>query len=208
VKILLSILLLLLFTPQTSGAQTIPGNITLDEGGRIWIEGTAGPVNFSCRAKQLSGQGEINNRTAPELSVQQKGEVRITLSLPVKSLDCGKKAMNQDMYEALKAEQFPSISYQLLEASQIDKATASADTLENWITIETRGIMEIAGIQDTVSVVTHGKILDGNRFQVKGSKPIHMDTFNIKPPSKMFGLIRVNKNLSVHFDVTVSLVQN
>jgi hypothetical protein len=32
-----------------------------------------------------------------------------------------------------------------------------------------------------------------------------MDTFEIKPPSAMFGLIRADKDLRVHFDVTVTL---
>ena len=191
--------------PLHSGAQVIPGNITIDKGGRIWIEGTAGPVNFSCRAEQLSGQGEIDNAAEPKATVTEDGRIDISVSLPVKSLNCGKRAMNQDMYGALKAQKFPTISYQLLEASLIKQDDDSLSEEEGWMNIQTRGVMEIAGVSDTTTVVVQGKVTGENKFHVRGSKDIHMDTYNIDPPSKMFGLIRASKDLTVYFDVTVTL---
>lgn len=193
--LLLSALLLL---PMGSEAQSIPGQINIDEGGRVWIEGTAGPVDFSCQARELSGRGQINNGTNPTASVEEKGTVHISVSLPVKSLDCGKRSMNNDMYGALKAEEHPTINYRLIEASLLK------ENPDGWMNIKTRGIMEIGGVKDTTDVYIQGKVT-GNRFRVKGRKEIHMDTYDIEPPAKMFGLIRANKNLSVHFDVTVTL---
>ncbi|NGP87050.1 YceI family protein [Fodinibius halophilus] len=187
--------------PLWSGAQSLPGELTIANGGRIWIEGTAGPVDFSCHAQELSGQGQINSTTNPQSAVKEDGEVQISVSLPVHSLDCGKRAMNNDMYKALKAEQHPSITYQLLEAT-LDKKAA---TPNSWMPIITRGIMNIAGVSDTTEVEVKGKVIDNNHFQVKGSKALNMDTYDIKPPSKMFGLIRADKKLDLHFNVTVSL---
>lgn len=192
----------LLITPWKGGTQSLPGNISIEEDARLWIEGTAGPVNFSCRAEKLSGQGEIENVQQPQTTVTDNGKINILISLPVKLLDCGKRAMNRDMYGALRAEEYPVINYQVLEASLRDNP---ADTLQGeWMNIKTRGIMEIAGVPDTTKVFVQGKISD-NRFRVRGSKDIHMDTYDIDPPSKMMGLIRANKNLTVHFDVTVVL---
>lgn len=205
--LLLLALVGLVFTPRHGETQSLPspGNIAIEEGGRVWIEGTAGPVNFSCRAKELSGQGEIENVKQPEATVTDDDTLRIAVSLPVKSLNCGKSAMNRDMYGALRAEEYPVIIYRVLEASLRDEPS---DTLQGeWMNIQTRGIMEIAGVMDTTTVFVQGKIFD-NRFQVKGSKEIHMDTYDIKPPSKMFGLIRARKDLTVHFNVTVILQQD
>lgn len=203
-QLLLIVLLGFFISVGQSKAQSLasPGNITIEEGGRIWIEGTAGPVNFSCRAEKLSGQGEIKNVQNPKATITDNGQINISVSLPVKSLNCGKRAMNRDMYGALKAEEHPEINYRVLQASLRDEP---ADTLQGeWMNIQTHGIMEIGGVQDTTTVFVQGKISD-NRFQVRGSKNIHMDTYNIDPPSKMMGLIRANKNLTVHFDVTVVL---
>lgn len=206
-QILLLVVLLGFFVSFGQGkaqSLTSPGNITIQEGGRIWIEGTAGPVDFSCRAEKLSGQGEIRNAQNPKATVTDNGQINITVSLPVKSLNCGKSAMNRDMYSALRAEEYPEINYSVLQASLRD-GSADTDTLQGeWMNIKTRGIMEIGGVQDTTAVFVQGKISD-NTFQVRGSKEIHMDTYDIDPPSKMMGLIRASKNLTVHFDVTVVL---
>lgn len=184
------------------GAQSVLGNIKIEDGGKVWIEGTAGFINYQCLAEELSGVGKIENTDNPQSTVQGQGEVHISVMLPVKSLNCGKRAMNQDMYNALKSEQFPTIRYQLLEATLAKQGNT---TKSSWMKIRTRGIMEIAGVQDTTTFYVQGKVLSDRRFQVKGSKQIHMDTYHIDPPKAMFGLIRADEELTVHFDVTVNL---
>jgi hypothetical protein len=188
-----------------SGAQSLSGNLQIEEGGQLWIEGSAGIVNFKCEAEQLSGAGNIENTEHPEATVQGQGDVSIAISLPVESLNCGKRAMNNDMYDALKSDNFPSIRYQLIDASLANEVGLESDVSE-WLNIRTHGIMEIAGVKDTTLFSVRGKMLSDDRFQVKGSKNIHMDTYDIKPPSKMLGLIKADKNLMVHFDVVVKLI--
>ena len=189
---------------EAQSSSVIPGNITIEEGGKVWIDGSAGPVNFQCNAERLSGAGAIQNTANPQATVQGDGQVTISVKLPVKTLNCGKRAMNKDMYEALKSERFPTIHYKLLEATLVEQ---QPDSSAQWMRIRTRGIMEIAGVQDTTSFDVHGKLLSDNRFQVKGTKGIHMNTYLIDPPSAMFGLIKADKQLTVHFDVTVNLSQ-
>lgn len=199
------ILLMMLIIPSRGEAQPLPGNISIDEGGELWIEGTTGPVDFTCHAEELSGSGNIENTTDPASTVNGEGQAAISVSLPVASLDCGKRKMNRDMYEALKHDQFPVISYRLLNASLVEEAEDSVASGDDWMTIRTRGIMEIAGVRDTTSFLVQGRIYDNNKFRVKGRKEVHMDTYDIKPPSTMFGLIRAKKTLMVFFDVAVTL---
>lgn len=201
---------LLLLTPliiltniSLSGAQSyLLDNVTIEKGGKVWIEGEAGMINYECNAENLSGVGKINNpnNSLNEIN-QEDGEIEISVSLPVEALSCGKRAMDKDMYEALKSGSYPNISYKLLSAQLADEDN---DTTE-WMNIHTRGIMEIAGVRDTTSFTVQGKLLNDNRFQVKGSKKIHMDTYNIERPTAMLGLIKASKDLSVHFNVTVQL---
>lgn len=159
-------------------------------------------MDYTCRAQKLSGAGTIQNTKDPRRNVQEEGSVQIAVSLPVRSLDCGKRAMNRDMYDALRAESHPAIRYRLLEARL---SGAAADEPEEWMRIRTRGIMEIAGVSDTTVIRVQGRVLDENRFRVRGSMEIYMDTYNIKPPTALLGLIRADKHLLVHFDVTVQL---
>lgn len=192
---------------QQAGLGT-SGNIVIEEGGAIWIEGSASVVDYTCRAQQISGTGTIKNTARPQDSADGKGGVEITISFPVRSLHCGKRAMNRDMYEALKAEEYPLIRYRLLEAGVADtlapgEAAPPPGETGTWRSIRTRGVLTIAGVSDTTEVVVRGRVLDDNRFRVKGSRELNMDTFNITPPSALMGLIRADKQLTVHFDVTV-----
>lgn len=201
-RLFLVALALILFSSPQSVAQSVLGDISIEKGGQVWIEGSAGIINYKCRAAELSGNGKIENTTNPKSTVQGEGDVQISVLLPVKALDCGKRAMNKDMYEALKSENYPTIRYQLLDARLSEKHPAAAS---EWMKIRTRGIMEIAGVEDTTTIWVEGKILSQQRFQVKGCKQIHMNTYHIDPPRAMFGLIKADEKLTVHFDVTVNL---
>lgn len=200
----LAITFLLLVAVLSAGAQTGGGAIEIEEDGRLWIEGSASVVDYTCRAEQLSGNGTIENTANPQQNVQGDGQVAVTVRIPVKSLECGKKKMNRDMYGALKADEFDNISYHLLQAEMMNDA--SSDSIdEDWMNIRTRGILEIAGETDTTEVLVEGKLIDQNRFQVRGSNSIDMKNFDIKPPTAMFGLIKADNTLTVRFDVTVRL---
>jgi len=195
-------LLLTLAISFYSSAQSIYGDITVNQDAQLWIEGSAGPIHYQCEAEKIIGAGSIEKKD-PQSSLKAHGKVHLSVSLPVHSLDCGKRAMNNDMYNALKAKKFSTIHYKLLDAKLAEHQ--SADTLNQWMDIRTLGIMEIAGVRDTTVINVQGKVLGDKQFHVKGSKSLNMDTYHIKPPTAMFGLIRANKELVVHFDVTVTL---
>ena len=199
----IALVVLLVLIWGTAGAQITPaGAIEIEQGGQLWIEGSASVVNYTCRVEQLSGNGRIENTHHPQQNIKGHDAVSIQVNIPVKSFKCGKRAMNKDMYEALKAEDYPEIRYTLLAASLTD---SSADKSDFWMDIKTTGVLEIAGVKDTTQVNVKGRLISGDRFRVKGNKQISMKIYNIKPPSAMFGIIKASTELTVHFDVTVQL---
>lgn len=194
------------------------GEIEIVEGGRLWIEGSASVVDYTCRAEELSGNGNIENVSEVEKNEKAHGDVVISVRVPVRSLECGKRGMNKDMYEALKSDDHPYINYQLLEAVRVQesedgKNLNSSDTDDDdnddseidWMNIKTTGILEIAGVKDTTVVYIKGRALNENHFQVRGNKEIDMKTFNVKPPTALMGLIKADNELTVHFNVTVKI---
>ncbi len=206
--ILLLAVSLLALSPFPAGAQIVPqGTIEIEEGGELWIEGSASIVDYTCNAEELSGNGNIENTNRPQENVKGHGMVAITVSIPVTSLDCGKRAMNKDMYEALKADRFSTINFTLLDAVLVetDSTATASGYIEKWMNIRTTGILEIAGVKDTTDVFVNGWVMNNERFRVKGSKQISMKRFDIKPPTALLGLIKASSELTVHFDVTVRL---
>ena len=196
--------LLLLWFP--AAAQTVPqGAIELEQGARIWIEGSASIVDYKCTAQNFMGNGSIKKIRNPQQNIDGHGDVSVAVVIPVRLLECGKKKMNNDMYEALKAKRHKTITYRLIDARLVEEEQPSTDGQEGWMRIATTGVLQIAGVKDTTRMVVEGKIREDDRFRVKGSKQINMETYNIEPPTAMFGLIKASTKLTVSFDVTVRL---
>lgn len=193
---------------QLAGAQEISpisdtGNIEIEPTGALWLEGSASVVDYRCYAESLAGSGKIENTTQPTQNVKGEGDVKVRVTIPVKALECGKSKMNRDLYNALKAEKHPRISYELLQADLLSQST-NPDSL-GWMKIKTKGLLTIAGVTDTTDLVVEGQLVGQDRFRVKGVKPLNMHDFNIDPPTALMGLIKVNEKLTVHFDVSVHL---
>lgn len=209
VLFLILILVWGLLSVQQTGAQDITpaststGNLQIASNGALWLEGSASIVDYRCYAERLAGNGNIENTAQPTENLEGENNVKVRVTIPVKALECGKKKMNKDLYDALKAEEHPRISYELLDAKLLEQS-AHPDSA-GWMKIRTRGLLTIAGVSDTTTLVVNGQLIGSDQFRVQGAKPLNMRDFNIDPPTALMGLIKVNEKLSVHFDVSVHL---
>jgi len=195
----------LMFVHNEAGAQISESGepIHLLDESKLWLEGDTNISNYSCVADTLSGYGKLEDAEKPEDTVKGHGKVSINVEIPVYELDCGKQAMNKDMYEALQADKYPSISYSLNDA-QLINVIRDENNVE-WMNIYTTGIITVAGVNKEIEVNILGKILDSNQFHVKGEKELDMTEFGVTPPKALFGLIKANQNITITFDVIVAL---
>lgn len=186
-------------------AQESKENMGIEIKGSLWIEGTAGIMDYRCNIRQLSQAYTLESSENPKAKASDPRNVTLSLTFPVTSFECERESMTRDLYEALKYDSFPTIRYELLKATLPEDSTKTNSSA--WIPVQTEGIMEMAGVRENTSFSIKGKVLGNRRYKVKGSKKIHMDTYDIEPPSKMGGLVTADKLLSVHFDVLVELQQ-
>lgn len=201
------LLLNLTFAFNWAGAQNLNETnadpIQLTNESRLWLEGNTNIHNYSCAADTLSGFGKLMDAEKPEGTVTEHGKVSINVEIPVYKLDCGKKAMNKDMFEALQAEKHPRITYSLDEAQFVNIVKDEHDV--EWMNIYTTGVINVAGVNKDIEVNILGKVLDNNRFHVKGEKELDMTEFGVTPPKALMGLIKAKENITIKFDVIVSL---
>lgn len=202
---IIAVIALLSVSPGVSYGQEMyhSGNIEIVPSGALWLEGSASIVDYRCYAERLDGTGVIANSTHPELNIQGEGDVALQVTLPIRSLECGKEKMNRDMYEALQANRHPNITYRLLDAEMLNEIS-NPDSV-GWMNIGARGLLTVAGVTDTTEMILQGQPIGQSRFRIKGSFPLNMRDFNIKPPTALLGLIRASEELIVHFDVSVFL---
>ena len=167
---------------------------------RLWIDGTSNVDSFTCRTQTVNGYADIDD--VPAAGQASGDNDKVAVSVSVRSLDCGNGLMNNDMYDAMKADKFPFIKYELMSAH----LSSRPDSAGGWFTLDTKGSLYIAGVKNTVDIKMKVKRLADSSYRLVGSKQLSMRDFGIIPPSHFFGLIRANDKLVVHFDLIAEQV--
>ena len=183
---------------------------------RVWIEGTSTVNDFTCSTQQIEGHAWLGlqvqkqstpaaeSRTALDTTGSQSSPASeapvVRARVPVRALDCGKRRQNEDLYEAMKASEHPTIRYEIVKAEVV----AAPDTSRDHYVVDAIGHLTIAGETRTVRLTLDGRRLDDGHIHARGSLPMQMTNFNVDPPTAMLGLIRVRDSITVHFDITAA----
>jgi len=187
--------MLLLGGGQAGWAQRT--HLALHTDSQFWIEGQASSINFTCKVNRVEGAAELpTTRTALSSSSEER-KTEVVVRVPVQAFDCGNSRMTKDLQGALKMEEHPKIKFELVHAT----VGTPLDTTGTWRTVNVLGALTIAGTKRLINLEAAGHALDKHRFRVRGCKPIRMTYFNIEPPTKAFGLIKVKNQVEVQFDL-------
>lgn len=172
-------------TILTSGLAA--GSWTTAAGSSIRVEGTSTLHAWHAESTSIQGTLEVeqaffeNGSTVPSLRIE----------IPTRSLLSDKDKMNKLMWEALKADQHPKITWQLTHA---DSPVATA----NGYTIRTTGRLTIAGVTRDVTMPVQ-VTRNGNSLVVTGNLPVVMTEYGMRPPTAMMGTIRTGDRVEVTF---------
>ncbi len=190
-----------------AGLVWVGGAAAQEPAGQLDISGTSTVRSWSCREAEIrtvlkAGAGYESSVVAGEKSVEA-----VSLSFPVEKIDCGNGKMEEHLEKALKAKEYPTISY-VMSAYDIG-AAIDAET----VPVKVTGDMTIAGQTRPVTMdVTVTKSPDGG-IRVQGKQEIRMTDFGVKPPTLMLGTLKVGDEVRVSFDMvmraqTVALIQD
>lgn len=119
---------------------------------------------------------------------------RNAMIIPVTSFNCGNDIITRDFQETLNAERYPDLSVRFVSIDQQAPAlTATAVT----------GIVEItlAGTTRSYSVLYGVSGAGSNFISLTGKQEVCFSDFNLKAPRKMMGLIKVQDDLEVEFQL-------
>jgi polyisoprenoid-binding protein YceI len=181
--------LLLLSIPVFSGNNTIAQTLKLNpKSSTILISGTTNVHDWKSRVTLMKGSLIINS----EKKVQS-----ISVEIPVQSIksEDKEKLMDKKTYEAFNSEKNPTISFHLTEVNDM-KITGDN------ITATLTGNLTMAGNSRKITLKTVGKNPKPGVYQFKGTVPLKMTDFKIKPPTALLGVMRVGDGVTLSFDVS------
>lgn len=183
-----------------SASPLLAQDIAIDrEKSRLWIEGSSNVNKFRCRAARY------NTDVQPPTS---DTTVQVEVDVDVEGFDCGKRRMNRDLYETLLSDKHPFISFEYEDTVSM-RFNETTDTY----TLTINGKLTVAGHTNEIRFPLIAEIVDENRIRATGQTGLKMTEYNVEPPTALLGLVRVNDELTVHFELyatvnNLELLQN
>lgn len=149
------------------------------------ISGTTNVHNFDSKVTQASGELVISDKKAQSLVIE----------IPVKGIKSNEGLMDKKTYEAFSADKNPTITF---HSTEINNLTVT----DNDIAVTVTGNMTIAGVTRKVTLTATGKIIKPGVYEFKGTIPVKLTDYKMKPPTAMLGIMKVGDDVKLKYTVT------
>lgn len=124
---------------------------------------------------------------------------KVAIKIAAKSIKSEKgNMMDKLAWKALKADEFPTITYTLQKVNSITKSGAG-------YAINATGKLTIAGTSKVVTMNVTGKVLPNGGIQFSGTHKLLMTDYNIEPPTAMLGTMKTGNEVTIAFETTLAL---
>ncbi len=185
----------LMAAATTAGAQSASAvRLRLEPGSELTINGTSNVHDFQCKTNKINAYVDVDPGYTRDLTKVARPIVSVKVNIAVKSLSCGKKQMDENMYKTLKADENQIIKYTLSGYDLLDgSATAFA--------AKTTGTLTIMGKEKVVAIKIDAARFTEGKATAQGEETLLMTDFGIKPPSFMFGTMKVGNEIKVKFNL-------
>lgn len=179
----------------TAGAQSASAiRLRLDPGSELTIEGTSSLHDFHCKTQKMNAYVDVDPGYTKDLTKIARPIASVKVTIVVRTLSCGNKQMDNNMYGTLKADENPVIKYTLSGYDILDgSASPSA------FAAKTTGTLMISGKEKTVNMKINAERLSDGKAIAQGEQTVLMTDFGITPPSFMFGSLKVGNEIKVRF---------
>lgn len=183
----LTILALLFFITIPADAQK--ANLVETDSSWMTVEGTSTIHDWTADVNEVNAAYELD----PEAEIPVSN---LSFTVPVKSIESGKGGMNRRMYDALKSDDHPRISFTMVGAERTAGDTES-------VSLEVSGELTIAGVTHTVTLPVEGK-RSGSNWIFSGSHSLNMTDYDMEPPTAMLGTIKSGEEVTIAFNLVLN----
>jgi hypothetical protein len=181
----------------TAAAQSASAiRLRLDPLSEVTIEGTSSLHVFHCKTNRMNAYVDVDPGYTTDLTKIARPIVSVKVNIVVRTLSCGNGQMDKNMYSTLKADENPIIKYTL---SGYNILTGSASPTA--FAAKTTGTLMISGQERSVAMKIVAERLSDGKATAKGEQAVLMTDFGIKPPSFMFGTLKVGNEIIVKFNL-------
>ncbi|HWB90460.1 MAG TPA: YceI family protein [Puia sp.] len=173
-----------------------------------WLVEKTSSLAISGRTNISSFTCGIPGYTEPDtITFTQSGQaiaLHGTMRLPVTGFDCHNKLMTADLRKTLRADRYPELVIRLIDLERLPGAQSGTQNIksgeqniEGCVEITLAGISRKFEIDYKIQQSTTGSVT------LTGARSICFTDFNLKPPTRMAGLVKVNDALNILFTLNL-----
>lgn len=160
----------------------------LDPSSTMTVSGTSSMHDWEETAESIT-----STMVATIAGGKLTGISELTIQVQAKSLKSEKGSiMDNKTYDALKADEHPTITFRLTSITSITPAGS------NYI-VKGKGNLTIAGVTKPIDIMAAWG-MRGEQLFCKGSYTLNMLDYNMEPPVAMMGAVKVGEMVNVKFD--------
>lgn len=123
----------------------------------------------------------------------------VQLKLKVTNFDCGNNVMNNDLQDLLKKDTYPHVIIELLRIYPTENPTNS--NLFGYAQLS----FHMAGAEQIYKVPIKLKEIGDQNYFI-GSHIFDITDFDITPPTKFLGMVKVDNEISVEFGLDIKII--
>lgn len=154
------------------------------------IDGSSNINQFTCDVREYLRQDTLR-------AVSETGRPRYLftsnskLSLDIRRFDCHHKYITADFRRMLKSDEHPCIVIHFI----------NLDEFRNGAEVRGQVMVELAGKRKVMDISYKCSQSGPDQTRLQGGKVMRFSDFELVPPRKIGGLIRINEEIRVNFDL-------
>lgn len=187
------------FFPKTKDTFKTPGvNIkwVIDKSSSLSVTGRSNINTFTCEIAGYNG-----NDTLTIISDGSGGSVKLNggLQITVSQFNCHNKLITGDLRKTLKSKEHPFLKVRFLSLERAPLFKQSTDVVKGWVEVELAGVKKVMQIpfmfgNNTSAITT-----------MTGEKIFCFTDFQLSPPTKMAGAVKIKDEFTVDFRLKLKL---
>jgi hypothetical protein len=169
---------------------------TVTTASSLEIHGTTNVNSFECGYAYYHGSDMIREVWNPS---SEEWEISGSVFVEVEEFDCQNKMMNNDFRKTLHSSTYPDIKIEFLNLREF-RSEGNNRKARGWIEISLAG-------NSSKYFVTCDLVFVSNYYSILSGKQVfRFSDFGLVPPQKGFGLVKVNDEITVQFDLILEQI--
>jgi hypothetical protein len=132
--------------------------------------------------------------------VNKPVQLRGSLKIDIFKFDCHNKLITSDLRKTLKAEEHPKLVIRFLSLERVPVFNGNTDIIKGLVSVQ------LAGTSKTFEILYSFIKPGSSTIILNGGSTFMFSDFNLKPPSKVGGFIKIKNEFDVNFRLILNPV--